>query len=51
MFADETHHRDVNHTFATMESDDPNPFLLQHKENAIAAWRKDEKAFKADIHL
>ncbi len=49
MFADETHHRDVNHTFATMASDDPNPFLLQHKENAVAAWRKDEKAFKADV--
>ncbi|CAM9124128.1 unnamed protein product [Ectocarpus fasciculatus] len=25
MFADETHHRDVNHTFASMKSDDPNP--------------------------
>merc|ERR1712151_1159653 len=27
MFADECNHRDVNHTFATMGSDDPNPFL------------------------
>ena len=27
MMADETHHRDVNHTFADMKSDDPNPFL------------------------
>ena len=49
MFADETHHRDVNHTFATMDSDDPNPFLLQHKENAIAAWRIDEKLYKSDV--
>ena len=37
--ADETHHRDVNHTFADMKSDDPNPFLLEHKENAAIAWR------------
>lgn len=37
--ADETHHRDVNHTFADMKSDDPNPFLQEHKENAAHAWR------------
>jgi hypothetical protein len=37
--ADETHHRDVNHTFADMKSDDPNPFIAQHKENAAKAWR------------
>lgn len=37
--ADETHHRDVNHTFADMKSDDPNPFLMKHKENAAIAWR------------
>ena len=37
--ADETHHRDVNHTFADMKSDDPNPFLIMHKENALTAWR------------
>ena len=29
--ADETHHRDVNHTFADMKSDDPNPFVATHK--------------------
>ena len=39
MMADETHHRDVNHTFAEMAADDPNPFLVMHKENAIQAWR------------
>jgi hypothetical protein len=49
MMADETHHRDVNHTFAMMDSDDPNPFLLQHKENAVAAWRKDANSYKADV--
>jgi len=39
MMADESHHRDVNHTFASMESDDPNPFVQQHRENAAFAWR------------
>ena len=37
--ADETHHRDVNHTFADMQSDDPNPYVTMHKENAAHAWR------------
>lgn len=37
--ADETHHRDVNHTFADMKSDDPNPYVQLHKENAAQAWR------------
>ncbi len=36
--ADEANHRDVNHTFADMKSDDPNPFLEQHKENAAIAF-------------
>ena len=31
--ADETHHRDVNHTFADMKSDDANPFVINHKGN------------------
>jgi len=38
MYADETHHRDCNHTFASMESDDPNPFIAEHKEAAGRAW-------------
>jgi len=42
IYADESHHRDVNHTFANMESDDPNPFLEEHKENAAKAWRIQE---------
>ena len=48
MMADETHHRDVNHTFADMDSDDPNPFLLQHKSNAVQSWRMDPKSYVAD---
>ncbi len=36
-FADETHHRDVNHTFAEMDQQDPNPFVLQHKLDALRA--------------
>jgi len=48
IMADECHHRDVNHTFADMQSDDPNPFLLQHKENAIASWRMDQTRYKFD---
>jgi hypothetical protein len=42
MFADETHHRDVNHTFATMEGDDPNPFIQKHLEDAAKAWRLEQ---------
>jgi len=42
IYADESHHRDVNHTFAGMESDDPNPFLQTHKEDAVRAWRLEE---------
>jgi len=52
--ADESHHRDVNHTFADMKSDDPNPFLDMHKENAIKAWRlenKGESAWSNDYKL
>jgi len=42
IYADETHHRDVNHTFATMQSDDPNPFVSQHREDAARAWKIEE---------
>jgi len=51
MMADEANHRDVNHTFADMKSDDPNPFLEHHRENAITAWRlniKGEAAMTKD---
>jgi hypothetical protein len=43
IFADESTHRDVNHTFATMESDDPNPFVKKHKEDAAKAWRLEQE--------
>jgi hypothetical protein len=51
--ADEANHRDVNHTFADMKSDDPNPFLESHKENAAFAWRLCEAGKPAweKIHL
>lgn len=48
MMADECHHRDVNHTFADMKGDDPNPFLLRHKENAVASWRADKASYTMD---
>jgi hypothetical protein len=38
MFADECNHRDVNHTFSTMSSDDPNPFVEKHHSDAAKAW-------------
>ena len=37
--ADEANHRDVNHTFADMKDDDPNPFIEHHKQDAAFAWR------------
>lgn len=49
MMADETHHRDVNHTFADMAQDDPNPFVHMHKDNALHAWRTDSKNVEAEV--
>ena len=37
--ADEANHRDVNHTFADMKTDDPNPFINAHRADAYKAWR------------
>merc|ERR1712166_390498 len=37
--ADETNHRDVNHTFAGMPCDDPNPYVAKHNQDAEKAWR------------
>jgi len=39
IYADESHHRDTNHTFADMESDDPSPFVEKHRADAIRAWK------------
>jgi hypothetical protein len=40
-FADETHHRDVNHTFAEMDSQAPSPFAMQSKRDALRAFELD----------
>lgn len=40
--ADETNHRDVNHTFAGMKGDDPSPFIEKHHKDASKAWRLDD---------
>lgn len=37
--ADETHHRDVNHTFATLSANSTNPFVFKHLDDAATAWR------------
>jgi len=37
--ADETSHRDVNHTMAGMHGDDPNPYVKKHNQDAEKAWR------------
>jgi hypothetical protein len=40
-FADETHHRDVNHTFAEMDPQAPSPFAMQSKRDALRAFELD----------
>lgn len=35
--ADETNHRDVNHTFASLARTDPNPYIQKHLNDAWAA--------------
>eukprot|EP01038_Epipyxis_sp_PR26KG_P005499 gene5499-7613_t len=39
MFADECHHRDVNHTLAELGIDEPSPFAMEHKKNSEKAWK------------
>lgn len=41
LYADESNHRDVNHTFAKMKGDDPNPWVQKHNEDAAKAWAKE----------
>lgn len=48
MFADESNHRDVNHTFATMETDDPSPFVDELQDNAAIAWKLSQDAQMSD---
>jgi len=45
LLADESHHRDVNHTFADMERDEPNPFL-QAKIQDLEAYSAN-RGFRA----
>lgn len=40
MLADEAHHRDVNHTFADLPRNAPNPFIHEHMHNFDAAVRR-----------
>eukprot|EP00607_Mallomonas_marina_P010739 CAMPEP_0182421786 /NCGR_PEP_ID=MMETSP1167-20130531/7277_1 /TAXON_ID=2988 /ORGANISM="Mallomonas Sp, Strain CCMP3275" /LENGTH=270 /DNA_ID=CAMNT_0024599263 /DNA_START=265 /DNA_END=1077 /DNA_ORIENTATION=- len=47
MFADECNHRDVNHTFAIMNPDDPSPFAAKHRDDAMKAFYLEEKKLRA----
>ena len=43
---DETNHRDVNHTFASMDPKDPNPYVHKHSKAqaaSIAYWQQIEE--------
>jgi len=45
--ADESHHRDVNHTFANMEDwDTTNPYIDEHIEDCRKAWQRDEDCYE-----
>jgi hypothetical protein len=44
LFADETSHRDVNHTLAGMDSYDPNPYVEKHLKDAAKAWQSESVA-------
>lgn len=52
MLADEAHHRDVNHTFAELPSNAPNPFIQEHIDNFENIVRKKYQIemMKKDIH-
>jgi hypothetical protein len=47
MFADECHHRDVNHTFAELNNDEPSPFCMEHRNNSLKAWEMETKGLTA----
>jgi hypothetical protein len=47
--ADETNHRDVNHTFASMARDDPNPYVQKHMTDiskAVEYWQQKDGAIE-----
>jgi len=41
ILADETNHRDVNHTFADMDQDEPNPYVEKHVQDLETLWNRD----------
>eukprot|EP01039_Chlorochromonas_danica_P000384 gene384-417_t len=47
MFADESHHRDVNHTLADLKPDEASPFALQHRKDALKAWELEKSGMFA----
>jgi len=44
--ADETNHRDVNHTFASLATTDPNPYVAKHLNDAVEAHKYWHQAAK-----
>jgi len=41
--ADEAHHRDINHTFASMATDDPSPFIKDHLRDIDEFTKQTQK--------
>ena len=48
MLADEAHHRNVNHTFAELPRNAPNPFIEEHYKNFDAAVRRKYKVIETE---
>ena len=46
MCADETHHRDVNHTYANLKPGELNPYVEEHRKDAAVAWRMHEQGLR-----
>merc|ERR1719300_279931 len=51
ILADESHHRDVNHTFASLKGDDPNPYIHELLDDARQLWRKIDEEKKQEMDL
>lgn len=50
MLADEAHHRDVNHTFASLPPGSDNPFVHEHMQDFDrAALRRSERLLKSAL--
>lgn len=47
LLADEAHHRDINHTFANMDGDAPNPFIIEHVA-AVSKGNRDIRIKKGE---